>query len=110
VTFEPVRFVPKSIANVAMHPKYEGVECRGVLIKITDRNALEPVKTVVSMLTAARKLFPDSLKWRRSINRLAGTTRLCEAIDSGAPPEKIVQMWKGDVERFRMIRSKYLLY
>lgn len=79
-------------------------------MKITNRDTFEPVKTAVYMIAAAKKLYPDSLKWRRSINRLAGTPRFVEAIDKGVLPEKIVEMWKGDVERFEKIRQKYLLY
>ncbi len=110
VTFEPVEFTPRSIENMAMHPKYEGIKCGGVVPKITDRNSLEPVKVSVYMIATARKLFADSLKWRRSINRLTGTPKFAEAIDKGVPPEKIVEMWRGDVEQFKKIRQKYLLY
>jgi uncharacterized protein YbbC (DUF1343 family) len=110
VKFEPVEFTPRSIENVAMHPKYEGVHCGGIIAKITDRNSLEPVKVAVYMLTTARELFGDSLKWRRSINRLSGTPKFAEAVDQGVTPEKIVQMWKMDVDQFTKIRNKYLLY
>ena len=62
------------------------------------------------MLAIAKQLYPDSLKWRRSINRLAGTPKLAQAIDAGMPPEKIVEMWKDDLAKFKKIRSKHLLY
>ena len=110
VKFKMVEFTPRSIENMAMHPKYEGVKCGGVIPIITDRNSLEPVKVGVYMIATAKKLFADSLKWRRSINRLSGTPKFAEAIDKGVAPDKIVEMWKGDVEKFRKIRQKYLLY
>ena len=62
------------------------------------------------MIAVAKKLYPDSLKWRRSIYRLAGTPRFVEAIDKGDAPENIVELWKGDVAAFQKIRHKYLLY
>jgi uncharacterized protein YbbC (DUF1343 family) len=86
------------------------VNCNGVWVRIIDRNVLEPVKVGVYMLSTAKKLFADSVKWRRSINRLAGTPKLAEAIDAGVPPEEIVQMWKDDVDKFKKIRAKHLLY
>ena len=110
VLFEPTDFKPRSIDGLVLHPKYEGVNCNGVWVMITDRNVLEPVKVGVYMLSTAKKLFADSVKWRRSINRLAGTPKLAAAIDAGVPPEKIVEMWKGDVEKFKKIRAKHLLY
>lgn len=111
VTFEAIEFTPRSIENVAMHPKHESVKCGGILVNVTDREAFEPVRTGVFILSSAKKLFPDSLKWReRSIDRLAGTPRLRNAIDAGMPPEKIVQMWKEDVDKFKVVRQKHLLY
>jgi uncharacterized protein YbbC (DUF1343 family) len=110
VEFEPTGFKPRSIEGVVLHPKYEGVNCNGVWVRIIDRNVLEPVKVGVYMLSTAKKLFADSVKWRRSINRLAGTPKLAEAIDAGVPPEEIVQMWKDDVDKFKKIRAKHLLY
>jgi uncharacterized protein YbbC (DUF1343 family) len=110
VQFEPTEFTPRSREGLVLHPKYEGVHCNGVWVMITDREKLEPVKVGVYMLATAKKLFADSLKWRRSINRLAGTPKMAAAIDAGVPPEKIVEMWKADVDSFKKIRAKYLLY
>ncbi len=110
VEFEPTNFTPRSIEGVVLHPKYEGVSCKGVWVRIIDRNVLEPVKVGVYMLATAKELFADSVKWRRSINRLAGTPKLAAAIDAGVPPERIVEMWRDDVEKFKKIRAKHLLY
>jgi hypothetical protein len=35
---------------------------------------------------------------------------MAAAIDAGVPPEKIVEMWKTDVDKFKKIRAKHLLY
>jgi uncharacterized protein YbbC (DUF1343 family) len=111
VIFALIEFTPKSIPNMAMSPKRLGEKCGGVLVKMTDREVLEPVKVGVAMLVAAKKLYPDSLRWReRSIDRLSGTPKLRMAIDSGASTEQIVEMWKGDVEKFKEVRAKHLLY
>jgi uncharacterized protein YbbC (DUF1343 family) len=63
------------------------------------------------MLASVKQLFGDRVKWRQSrINRLSGTPKLTEAIDAGVPPEKIVLMWKDDVDKFKRVRAKHLLY
>ena len=63
------------------------------------------------MLSVAKNLYPDSLKWRdRSIDRLSGTPSFRKAIDAGIAPDKIVEMWKESVEKFKAIRAKHLLY
>lgn len=111
VAFEAVEFTPRSIPNMATRPKRLGEKCGGVLVKVTNRDVLEPVKVGVAMLVTAKALYPDSLKWReRSIDRLSGTPKLRKAIDAGATTEEIVVMWKSDVEQFKKVRAKHLLY
>ncbi|MBM2839997.1 MAG: hypothetical protein HW412_525 [Bacteroidetes bacterium] len=111
VAFEAVEFTPRSIPNMATRPKRLGEKCGGVLVKVTNRDVLEPVKVGVAMLVTAKALYPDSLKWReRSIDRLSGTPKLRKAIDAGATTEKVTEMWKDDVEKFKKIRAKHLLY
>jgi uncharacterized protein YbbC (DUF1343 family) len=63
------------------------------------------------MLSTAKKLYPDSMKWRnRSIDRLSGTPLFRKAVDSGMAPQTIVEMWMKPVEEFKSLRAKYLLY
>jgi uncharacterized protein YbbC (DUF1343 family) len=111
VTFEPIEFTTRSIENAVQHPKFEGQKSGGVFLKVTDRDSFEPVKAAVYMLATAKKLFADSLKWReRSIDRLSGTPSFRKAIDAGVAPDKIVQMWKESVEKFKVVRARHLLY
>ncbi|MBF8296265.1 MAG: hypothetical protein HW389_2810 [Bacteroidetes bacterium] len=111
VAFEAVEFTPRSIPNMATRPKRLGEKCGGVLVKVTNRDVLEPVKVGVAMLVTAKALYPDSLKWReRSIDRLSGTPKLRKAIDAGITTGEIVEMWKNDVEQFKKVRAKHLLY
>lgn len=111
VAFEATEFTPQSIPNMATRPKRLDEKCGGVLVKVTDREVLEPVRVGVAMLVAAKKLYPDSLKWReRSIDRLSGTPKLRQAVDAGKSTDEIVEMWKGDVETFKAVRQKHLLY
>lgn len=111
VRFDPAEFTPQSIPTMATRPKRLGEKCGGVMVKITDRDLLEPVKVGVAMLVAVKKLYPDSLRWRqRSIDRLSGTPKLRMAVDAGASTDEIVGMWKDDVEQFKRVRAKHLLY
>ena len=111
VTFEPIEFTTRSIENAVQHPKYEGQKSGGVFIKVTDRDSYEPVKVAVYMLAAAKKLYPDSLRWREhSIDRLSGTPKFRKAIDAGMAPGKIVEMWKESVGNFEAMRVMHLLY
>jgi uncharacterized protein YbbC (DUF1343 family) len=110
VIFEPIEFTPRDIPGAATNPKHKGTKCGGVFVKVTDRNAYEPVRTAVHMLAALKQLYPTQFQWRGSIDRLAGTPILRLMIDAGRSAEEICALWDGEVEQFRNIRSHYLMY
>jgi uncharacterized protein YbbC (DUF1343 family) len=43
-------------------------------------------------------------------NRLAGTATLKEQLDKGWSAKEIRETWEPGLERFKVIRKKYLLY
>lgn len=111
VKFNAVTFTPKDISNTALNPKHKDLECRGVTIEITDPEVFNPLLTGLSLLATAKKVSADQFRWiSASIDRLAGTNRLREMIEANYDPMAIVQSWKEEVERFKRIRSQYLLY
>lgn len=111
VVFKAVTFTPQDIPNVANNPKHRGTACEGIALEVVDRNIYEPVRTAVYILSSAKKLFGEDFQWRTaSIDRLAGTPVLRRSIDAGEPPQKIVEGWTTEVERFTKMRKKYLLY
>ncbi len=118
VVFEPVEFTPRDILRVTTDPKYENEVCRGIFIKVTDREAFRPVATGVYLLTTLKKMYPDGFRWRspsRStgksyIDLLAGTPRLREMVDSAEAPEKIIAALEDGLDNFKAVRAKYLLY
>lgn len=110
VAFGGEAFVPRQTQKGAV-PKFDGQECRGIRLIVTDRNRFLPVATGVALLRAFRTSHPGEFRWRRaSIDRLAGTPALREMLDAGKEPSAIVRSWGAEIDRFRAIRSKYLLY
>jgi uncharacterized protein YbbC (DUF1343 family) len=111
VVFRPVKFVPNDIPGVASNVKHRGLPCEGVQIEISNRDVYQPVGTAVSLLSSARKLYPNDFKWRiTAIDRLSGTPQLRLRIDAGESPEHIAQSWEEEAGRFVKMRKKYLLY
>jgi uncharacterized protein YbbC (DUF1343 family) len=41
---------------------------------------------------------------------LIGNSETIQQLQSGAPPEKIVASWSGDLAAFDQVRRKYFLY
>lgn len=111
VRFEPMEFTPKEIPGAATNPKHNGVPCGGVFVNVTDRDAYEPVRTAIHMLSALKQLYPTEFQWRAgSIDRLSGTPNTRLWIDAGMDPDKIVAGWNKEVQEFSKTRSNYLLY
>jgi uncharacterized protein YbbC (DUF1343 family) len=104
VRFSPVSKEPES-------SKFAGQVCQGVSIEIVDRVQLRPMELGVTMLEAARSVAPRRVQLTGStFDRLAGTDRIRTALESGTPAAQIVAAWQPELQRFRALRERYLLY
>jgi uncharacterized protein YbbC (DUF1343 family) len=105
-------FTPRSIPGVSEHPPYEGSQCYGADVSgLADDIMNNERHFTISYLIQARKVFPDSVKYFNSyFDKLSGNSGLREKILNGTDEETIRRSWDQDLEKFRTIRSKYLLY
>lgn len=114
VSFESVRFTPRSIPNAAANPKLKDVELQGVKISVTNPREVRPVALGVYALDAFYRQSSglSRLSFYRigGMSRLAGTERLRQQLSRGVSPEKIIAGWENEVASFRRVREKYLLY
>lgn len=107
VRFEVVRFTPVEPDD----GKHEGQTVEGTRLTVTDRNAYDPSATAVALLIEAKDLSGDRWAWREeTFDRLAGTDRLRQAIESGVAAEAIEASWAQSLREFRRARSRFLLY
>ena len=102
VRFYPVRFTPVS-------SKFANEECGGVFMVITDRASLRPVRVGVELASALLKLFPGKLEIDAAA-RLFGSTAGLARLKAGEDPAAIAASWAAAEARWRLLRSKYLLY
>lgn len=106
VRFEAVRFVPENPGD----GKHGGVEVGGVRLVATDPG-YDPTEAAVAALIEAAALSGDRWEWREAgFDRLAGTDRLRLAVEAGASLEEVSAAWQPDLEEFRQVRERYLLY
>jgi len=111
VAFAAVTFAPRSTRAVTTDSKFEGAECEGVFIKVTDNNRFLPVKTGICLLHALRVLYPAQFTMKaRRLDELIGTRFVRRAILKGTNPGDIAERWETDNEEFVLKRRKYLLY
>ncbi|HKC85265.1 MAG TPA: exo-beta-N-acetylmuramidase NamZ domain-containing protein, partial [Blastocatellia bacterium] len=102
VRFVPVRFTPKSSVH-------KDAECGGVNIIVTNRDLFEPVITGLEMAAQLRKLFPKDFSIEK-FNRLLANQKVFDAFRQGSDARAMRQVWESELDAFRAIRSKYLLY
>jgi uncharacterized protein YbbC (DUF1343 family) len=105
-------FTPTSMPG-ASDPPLKGQRCYGKLIASNPTQAHEAIenKLQIKWLLEAYKNFPEKGKFFNSFfDKLAGTTKLKAQIISGADEATIRASWQKDLNHFKSIRKKYLLY
>jgi uncharacterized protein YbbC (DUF1343 family) len=102
IRFYPVRFTPTS-------SKYANEECGGVFMMVTDRAALRPVRVGVEIAAMLHKLHGAKYQLQ-SAERLFGSKEGLERIRAGDDPSAVVGSWAAAEGRWRVLRSRYLLY
>ncbi len=102
VRFVPLRFKPN--ASV-----FKGQECGGINIIITDRSTYRPVETGIEVAMALRRLYPEDWKVDSYLRLLVNAATL-ERVRRGDDPQVIVESWNEQLNEFRKVRAKFLLY
>jgi uncharacterized protein YbbC (DUF1343 family) len=102
-----VRFVPISFTPTT--GPYVNQACGGVNFIVTDRNVLDAPEMGVELASALQKLFPDHWKIDK-LNAIVANQAVVDAIANGDDPRAIAQGWQDDLQKFRDMRTKYLLY
>ncbi|MCJ7801261.1 MAG: DUF1343 domain-containing protein, partial [Candidatus Marinimicrobia bacterium] len=111
VEFNPIEFTPQSIPTMSKYPKFEKINCNGIKIIITNRDSFNSILTGVSILWAINNLYPDSLVINKdSMGRLWGSDNLYKQLQDGKTPVEIMNSYQTDINNFKQIRKKYLLY
>jgi uncharacterized protein YbbC (DUF1343 family)/CubicO group peptidase (beta-lactamase class C family) len=102
VRFVPTRFTPGS-------GLYKGELCEGVSLVITDRASLNSMLMGLGISATLQKLYPDHFALDKIIE-LVGNADTMAKLKSGELPTRIVWDWQADLDAFRAMRAKYLIY
>jgi len=102
-----VRFVPVTFTPTASN--YAGQKCEGVNFLLTDRNALDSPELGIELAAALRKLYPADYKMDRLIELLLNQS-VYDGLLAGKDPRRIAQDWQEELEKFEVVRKKYLIY
>ena len=111
VRINPVKFTPKKIPGKSLNPKYEGIECSGIRISVTDKSKFKPVEFGVYLLYSIINIHKNKFIFKENyFDKLAGSNQLRKGLLEGKNPSQIIKGWKNELEKFKLIRNKYLLY
>ncbi len=101
VRFVPVKFTPTGSTHA-------GKECGGMQILIDDWSRFDPLTTGLEIARRLKQNHPEWQTARYSV--LLAHQPTLVALERGESIEEMRRLWQTDLERFRGVREKYLLY
>lgn len=105
-------FTPKSMDG-ATKPMFEGEKCRGLdLTDYAHDYAVNPAQLHLEWVIDAYHQLNEKnyVFFKKYFNLLAGDSILMQQIENGKSAEGIRASWVKDLEDFKVIRNKYLIY
>lgn len=100
-------FTPVSIVGMAKNPKYQDKLCYGKDFRNTKPKTAFSLKYLIEFY----QKYPDKENFFNSyFDTLVGTFQLKQQIKAGLTEQEIRQTWQADLEKYKKLREKYLLY
>lgn len=111
VRFTPVQFTPKADSTTDPNPKYKNKRCNGIYVHVTDRKKFMPVMTGLITLEVLHQIYPRKLVIKQGLlDRLSGDSLVSEHLMKGDIGIDFLRLFRSEMEQFKGIRAKYLLY
>jgi uncharacterized protein YbbC (DUF1343 family) len=105
-------FTPQTMTG-ALNPPLKGEKCYGWDLQVAE-STIQPQQNAqiqLKYLLQAYQQFPDKGHFFTPFfYKLSGTTALRQQIESGLSESAIRASWQPDLNKFKAIRKKYLLY
>lgn len=104
---QPFQFKPENIEGMAKNPMYKDQICYGIDL----RNAQPGNQIELKYLLQLYREYPEKEKFFNTyFNTLAGNRVLQEQIKQGLSEDDIRESWKKELNAYKKMRKKYLLY
>ncbi len=104
-------YTPRSIEGASTNPKHKSVLCYGVDLRSFDKSQIIKGRTVyLHWLIYAYENVETEEFFTPYFYLLTGNETIREMIEKGVHVENIIKSWREEVDRFKQIRRKYLLY
>ncbi len=105
-------FTPVSIPGMSEDPPQKGKTCYGIDLKNYNTNIFKTSGQLnLAWLLELYKAFPDKQHFFTAyFTKLAGTRQLQKKVEDGETETQIRESWQPGLTKFKLMRSKYLLY
>lgn len=102
-------FTPLSIEGMSKDPLHKGKVCYGDDLRLIEE---VPMFTLSYFIDYYNRVGDSSAFWnnRRWINLLMGNADFYEQINAGLSEDSIIATWQDSLDRYKIMREKYLLY
>ena len=107
---EPAIFTPVG-SPATPNPKFDGQECHGMRVRVTDPAAAQSYRLGVELLVALQGQL--GFEWSQdgaALTRLLGTTKVIDALRRGETVDQVIESDRADHEAWRRDRAAALLY
>jgi uncharacterized protein YbbC (DUF1343 family) len=103
VRFMARRFTPSE-------DPYKGQEVLGLEVQLLNRDELDSPRMGLELLAALLKFHSDKFTLDRKIMLLVGSERAADLLKQGKSGAEVNDALRQELEGFRKVREKYLLY
>lgn len=105
-------FIPQSIDGMSKEPPYLNQICYGLDLRTYVNDSTQNLKQLnINWLIEMYNAYPEKDKFFNTFfEKLAGTSELRQQLISGNTELEIRHTWSKDLEEFKEIREKYLIY
>ncbi|WPP48251.1 exo-beta-N-acetylmuramidase NamZ family protein [Catalinimonas niigatensis] len=105
-------FVPQDVPGAAMNPDHEGKRCYGLDFRNEERLSSFTLDYLMLFYKKAADLGMSNEDFFREdfFDLLAGTKKLRAQLTSGVSENEIRRSWTDDLNLYKTMRKKYLLY
>jgi uncharacterized protein YbbC (DUF1343 family) len=107
VSLDTARFIPRGEGWVP----FRGETVRAVRIRITDREAYQPVWLTLVLLTEIRRQHPREFRiTNEGMTQMLGSRWARQALDRGDDPRVTWRRWETELQEWSAVRDRYRLY
>jgi len=100
--------------------KWTGEQCHGFQVHVTDLEKFDSYLFTLAMLSAIRRIHGDEFQWKKPpyeyefeklpADLIIGSRTVRKAVEQGAEPGEMQQLWRDELGEFREQRKKWLIY